>query len=284
MAQAAQTQPAQTQEEYWNSETGTFWADEADRLDGILAPFLDLILRPLEGNDYAHIADLGCGAGALTLAAAQQHGPAKRYTGLDLSAQLLAVAETRASSLGLGVSFVRGDAAQVQLPRPIDALISRFGIMFFEDPVAAFKKLRGKMAPGGVFSAVCWQEMAKNPWLSLPLQSVLPLLDAPLEKPNPHAPGPFAFADKDRVTGILSEAGFADVAITPWSGQLTLPGETLQEASSFMVTMGPVKSLIRERGLDPQAAQAAVAKGVESVCAAAPYQLDAAVWHIAARA
>ncbi|MGD1954130.1 MAG: class I SAM-dependent methyltransferase [Sphingomonadales bacterium] len=274
----------QTQEDYWNSETGDFWAEEADRLDAILAPFLDLILAPLKGETYGHIADLGCGAGALTLAAAQQQGAGTKLTGLDLSGQMLAVAEQRAAAAGLSMTFVQGDATAAELDPPIDALISRFGIMFFEEPLPAYQKLHAKMAPCGLFSAVCWQEMLKNQWLSLPLQSVLPLLDAPPEKPDPHAPGPFAFADKARVTGILTEAGFKEVAMEPWEGTLTLPGDTLEEASAFMVYMGPVKSLIRERGLDPEKAQTAVAKAIDAACGAAPFKLGAAVWHVTANA
>lgn len=274
----------QTQEDYWNSETGDFWAEEADRLDAILAPFLDLILAPLKGETYGHIADLGCGAGALTLAAAQQQGAGTKLTGLDLSGQMLAVAEQRAAAASLPMTFVQGDATAAELDPPIDALISRFGIMFFEEPLPAYQKLHAKMAPGGLFSAVCWQEMPKNQWLSLPLQSVLPLLDAPPEKPDPHAPGPFAFADKARVTGILTEAGFKEVAMEPWEGTLTLPGDTLEEASAFMVYMGPVKSLIRERGLDPEKAQANVAKAIDGACGAAPFKLGAAVWHVTANA
>lgn len=272
------------QKEYWNAEQGDFWAKEADTLDSILEPFLAPILGGLSGTTPTQIVDVGCGAGSLTLAAKKAF-PAAQCTGLDVSAQLLAVARDRAQAAGLDATFVETDATTAALSAPADAMISRYGIMFFEDPLDAFQKLRTLMVPGGRFSAVCWQEMPKNTWLALPLMAAMPLLKEPPQKPDPHAPGPFAFADKDRVMGILQEAGWTDVEMAPWRGKLALPGETLDQVAQFTTTLGPVASLIKAQELDPEPVTAAVKDAIAAKCGEdGPFALDAASWVLTATA
>ncbi|MEM7570511.1 MAG: class I SAM-dependent methyltransferase [Pseudomonadota bacterium] len=274
----------QTQEEYWNEDAGDFWAKEADALDGILEPFLNPILEGLGGHNPQHIVDIGCGAGSLSLLAKRRY-PAATCTGLDLSVPMLGVAQDRAAAAGLDVSFIAGDATKAQLDAPADAMISRYGIMFFEEPVDAFIKLRGLMAAGGRFSAVCWQEMPKNGWLAKPMRAVLPFLKEPPPEPDPHAPGPFAFADKARVVGILEQAGWQDVAMTPWEGKLKLPGETLDEAANFMTTLGPASSLIKAQGLDLEPIVAAVMDILKAESGPdGPYEMEAAAWVLTAKA
>ncbi|MEO0412353.1 MAG: methyltransferase domain-containing protein [Pseudomonadota bacterium] len=272
------------QKEYWNADAGDFWAKEADTLDGILEPFLQPVLSGLNGSEPTALLDIGCGAGALTLAAKEAF-PAAQCTGLDVSHPMLQVAKARAAAAGADVKFIEGDATLAELDTLADAMISRYGIMFFEDPVDAFTKLHALMRSGGRFSAVCWQEMPKNAWLAVPMMSAIPLLKEPPQPPDPHAPGPFAFADKARVLSIFKAAGWRDVSMERWHGKLRLPGSTLDEAGSFMTTLGPVASLIKEQELDADPIKLAVMDAIKDECGAGgPFELDAASWIVTATA
>lgn len=274
----------ESQDAYWNGETGALWAREAAQLDALLEPFLTPILERTAQQRPKSILDIGCGAGALTLAAARQH-PEAGITGVDLSAPLLKIARKRGEDDASGAIFFRSDATKFSSFEPIDAMISRFGIMFFPEPQRAFEKLRTMMAPGGVFAAACWQEMDKNDWMTVPLKAAVPYLKRPPEQGDPHAPGPFSLADKDRTVAILEAAGWSDVTVTPWTGQLILPGNTVQDAADFSMKIGPLSSLMREQELDPEVLRGAVEEALSEACNnKGVCALNAAAWILRARA
>ncbi|MEM6681486.1 MAG: class I SAM-dependent methyltransferase [Pseudomonadota bacterium] len=274
----------QTQDEYWNGENGEKWARGADHLDAMLAPFLAPVLERVAQHNPKTILDIGCGAGALTLACAKQHRDAV-VTGVDLSQQLLRVARERASAQSSGAVFFKADAMRFNAGDKVHAMVSRFGIMFFSDPVEAYTVLREKMATGGVFIAVCWQALAKNDWMLVPFKAGIPYFKEDPAAPDPTAPGPFAFADADRTKRIFSDAGWRDVALTPWTGQLTLPGETMADTVEFCINMGPLSSAIRTQGLDAETFKAPIEK---ALTAASPKKgqclLGAAAWIVTAYA
>ena len=180
--------------------------------------------------------DVGCGTGETLLRLARAVGPAGRVTGVDISKPMLAVAARRAAGLP-AVETAQADAASHPFPPGgIDLLFSRFGVMFFDDPAAAFRNLRGALAPSGRLAFVCWQPLAANAWFQVPLEVARPLVPQGAEA-DPEAPGPFAFARPERVRDILAAAGFGAVHIQPLAVSLAVgpPGpEAVAEAARFV--------------------------------------------------
>jgi SAM-dependent methyltransferase len=199
---------------YWNGPEGQHWADREARFDAMLAPFLAPVLDAAGVAEGTRVLDVGCGNGALSRAAAARGGT---VTGVDISAPMLERARARAAAEGLDVDFLEADAQVHRFAGGVDRVVSRFGVMFFADPVAAFANLATALAPGGRVAFVCWQGQPVNEWVAVPALAMLPIVGPP-DMPPADAPGPFAFADADRVTGILSAAGLTDVdceSITP---------------------------------------------------------------------
>lgn len=236
--------------EYWNGPVGEKWVRQADRLDAMLEPFAEAVLDAAALNDGDHVLDVGCGAGALTIKAVDRLRGKLHATGLDVSRPLLSLARRRAAVHGVSASFEEGDAAVYRSERPLDGFVSRFGVMFFDDPVAAFANLRSNLRPSGRMTFACWQSLSDNDWARAPLEAALPFLSESPAPPPPGAPGPFAFSDKGRVVSILKEAGWQDVSVEPWLGPITMPGKDVTEAAGFMVELGPVARLVSEAGVD----------------------------------
>jgi SAM-dependent methyltransferase len=198
------------------------------------------------------------------------------------------LARAREVAAERGVSNVRFEAADAQThpfpPSSFDALFSRFGVMFFAGPEAAFANLRRALRSGGRVAFVCWRAVTENPWMMVPMMAAAQHILFP-PPPPPGAPGAFAFADADRVHGILSGAGFSDVAIEPIDETMSLGGTIpLDETVEFLLQMGPTGSAMREVG---EEMRGRVASAVRE--AVAPYEtpqgvrMDAALWLVTAR-
>jgi SAM-dependent methyltransferase len=257
----------QEQSEYWNEQAGPRWVAAQERIDAMIEPLgLEGIQRaaPAPGE---RALDVGCGCGQTALALAERVGPSGRVLGIDLSEPMLALARDRAAGLDQA-RFVRADAQTHDFgDERFDVIFSRFGVMFFADPVAAFANLRGALAPAGRLVFVCWQSPARNGWATVPMQAVLRHI-APPPAADPDAPGPFAFADADRVEKILREAGFAEVAVESSEGTLSLGGSgTLDEAVEFGLNIGPGSRLLADQ--PPETAAAARASVREAL---APFE------------
>ncbi|MEM9726350.1 MAG: methyltransferase domain-containing protein [Pseudomonadota bacterium] len=257
---AAEPQRNADQIEFWNGEGGGRWVDEADRLERMLVPFTDLVMEAVGPLQGARALDVGCGAGALSLAAA---AAGATVTGVDVSQPLLGLARDRAAAAGAAAQFFVADASSWSADAPVDAVISRFGVMFFDAPIEAFANLRAQAKPGARLAFVCWRAFSQNDWVRKPLEVVRPFLKEIPPKPEPHAPGPFAFADADHLRGVLEGAGWREVEITPQDGTLILPAQGAKDAAAFAVRMGPGGALVREQNLDVEPIVEALAKAFE---------------------
>ncbi len=270
--------------EYWNGQAGSKWVQHAERLDELLEPFADDILGRADLKQGESILDVGCGAGALTLKVGFQVGDKVQSLGIDVSAPLLELARKRALERGALVRFEQADASIFQSGQKFDALLSRFGVMFFDEPVPAFANLNGLMRQNGRLTFACWQALSLNDWARAPLEAALPLLPSPPASPPPDAPGPFAFADKDRVFRILDDAGWNDIEIKSQLGLVRLPGETVSAAARFMMELGPVGRLLSAAGIEFTRVEAPLTETLSNhVFDDERVYMPAATWIVSAR-
>lgn len=235
--------------DYWNGPAGQKWVDQSNRLDAMLAPFAEQVLKAAAIDQSECALDIGCGAGALTLGATDAAGGTIGSFGVDVSEPLLNLAKKRAADIGSRAEFERADASAFTSARKFDLMISRFGVMFFEDPAAALANIRQQVRPEGRMAFMCWQALQVNDWAFAPLQAALPLLKEPPEQPDPNAPGPFAFANKDRLSEIMNAAGWESISIEPFETLVTLPGDDVEASAEFMLNLGPLSRLIAAQNL-----------------------------------
>lgn len=233
--------------EFWNGDASEKWVQYATLLDHLLAPFIPAILDKADLKPGERVLDIGCGGGALSLAAYDQIGQAGEVTGVDISQPLLTLATKRSQESKKSIDFVEADASAYRSDSPIGVAISRFGVMFFADPVSAFASLRKTMASNGRLAFAAWQGIRQNEWLTTPLDVAIPFFRSMPDPPPPHAPGPFAFADPDYVTDVLKKAGWLGIMAEPWTGTLSLPGDSIEAQATFILKMGPVARLIAEQ-------------------------------------
>ena len=269
---------------YWNEGAGPTWADLQVPLDRQLAPLGHAAMAALSPKPGERILDIGCGAGDTTLELARMVAPDGRITGADISHTLLEVARRRAGGLA-GVRFVEADVQTHRFePSGFDAVFSRFGVMFFADPTAAFANIRSALKPGGRLAFVCWRTPAENPIMSLPMAAALSKLPplAPSPPPVPGAPGPFAFADPDRVRGILADAGFSDVVVAPTD--MKVSGGDLETVLAMALKVGPLGALLREYPEHRDGAIDAVREALSAHDGPDGVKLDSATWIVTARA
>lgn len=232
---------------FWNTDPGQRWARFQEDLDALHSGVTEVLLAAASPEARERVLDVGCGAGAQTFALARAVGPEGSLTGIDFSAPLLAKAEERRQAMGLrNVAFRHGDASIETFEAPFDLVASRFGVMFFDEPVAAFANLRAALRPGGRLAFVAWQGPEANPWFALPHRLATERLGATAPAP-PDAPGPMAFRDAERVLRILSDAGFADCKAEPLSTELHHPAG-VERATAVATQIGPVSRLMREKG------------------------------------
>ncbi len=279
MTPLAATGPNAEQIRYWNEQAGPLWLANQAPLDRRLAHFGELGLARARLAVGERVLDVGCGCGATTLELGRRVGAAGSVVGVDISEPMLGRARERAQAAGAtNVSFTSADAqSHAFRPEHFDLVFSRFGVMFFADPPAAFANLLRALRPGGRLAFVCWQEVARNPWLGLPTRAIAAHVTLPAPA-APDAPGPFAFADPKRTVGILERGGFEEVALAPVESSFVV-GSTLDEAVEFALTVGPAAALLRDAPRD------AVARAREAVRQAlAPHvtpegvPLGASVW------
>jgi SAM-dependent methyltransferase len=281
------TGPNAEQVRYWNDISGPKWVRFEALLDAQIGPLGRRAMDAAAVAPAERVLDVGCGCGDTTLELAGRVGPRGAVTGVDVSAVMLARAAERARAAGLvHVRFVNADAQTHALPPSAhDLVYSRFGVMFFTDPTAAFANLARTLRTGGRLAFVCWQAVQRNPWMMVPLAAAARHVTLP-PPPGPDAPGPFSFADPERVRRILAGAGFIDVTLEPRHDTLVLGGGADLDATvEFLLHgVGPTSAALREAGA---AAYPAVAVAVRA--AVAPFagpdgvRMESATWIVTAR-
>ncbi len=269
---------------YWNGPGGQRWADRQEAQDILLAPIADILIEHARPKAGERVLDVGCGAGATTIAFGEQVGPTGYALGIDISEPMLARARQRAPA-GLAVEFVLADATVYPFDRAsFDLLVSRFGVMFFADPVASFTNLRKALKPKGRLAFICWREPRENPWMMTPLQAVYK--HVPKMPPvGPEEPGPFAFASEERVRRILGEAGFSDVAMEAHDISLDVAiGRGLEAAVEGALQIGPANRALEGRPAEVrEAAKNSIREALSPFVRGQLVLLPGSIWIVTAR-
>ncbi|WP_339131107.1 class I SAM-dependent methyltransferase [Streptomyces sp. f51] len=266
----------------WNGPAGNAWVESQDLVDALFAPLERLVVDAVPAGQGGRVLDVGCGTGGTTVAVARRLGPGGRCVGVDISEPMLVAARARAERAGVRASFVRADASEhVFEPASFDAVVSRFGVMFFADPVRAFARLRRAAKEDAVLRFVVWRDIAENPFMTTAERAAAPLLpDLPERVPD--APGQFALADAGRVRGLLAEGGWAGVGVRAVDAECVMPEA---ELVPYFSRFGPVG--IALRGADARTRDRVVESvrgAFSSFVRGGEVRFTAACWQIEARA
>ena len=283
------------QVEAWNGPMGAQWAANEARTERGLAPVLQALLEWSAPTPGMRVVDVGCGAGGTTLALANAIAPDGQVIGLDVSAVILdaaraRLAETPNARLELADALTwtlegapAGASAGPASSHLADLLFSRFGVMFFGDPVAAFANLRRALKPEGRFAFAAWAALADNPWLNTPYRAALSVI-APPPPADPDEPGQFAFANPDRVRRILHDAGHARVRHRGFDFTMRYPADDLARTATGLSNMGQVARLLRDRpDSERSRATEAIAEALVPLVKGEWITLGAKVWLFEAR-
>ncbi|MFJ3224585.1 class I SAM-dependent methyltransferase [Streptomyces sp. NPDC086783] len=266
----------------WNGAAGNAWVAAQDMLENLFRPLEELLVESVAAAPGDRVLDVGCGTGSTTLAIARRLGPSSRCVGLDISEPVLGAARERAEREQAPVSFILGDAQEHAFdPGAFDAVVSRFGVMFFPDPVRAFANLRQAAADDALLRAIAWRGPEDNPFMTTAERAAAPLLpDLPVRRPD--EPGQFGFADADRVSSVLRESGWSDVDIRPIDVTCVLPEAELVR---YFSSLGPVGLRLREADEQTRAQVVAMVRpAFEPYVHGADVRFTAACWMLCARA
>jgi SAM-dependent methyltransferase len=263
----------------WNGPAGNAWVDLQELLDEMFRPFEELLVDAVAAEHAGSVLDVGCGTGGVTRAVARRAG---HCVGVDISGPMIETARAHAEREGVPASFIQADAQEYAFdPGTFDAVVSRFGVMFFSDPVRAFGNLRSTVRDGAGLRCVVWRGPEENPFMTTAERAAAPFLpDLPARRPD--QPGQFAFADPERVRRILAESGWAGIDIQPVDVVCALPEKDLV---TYFTRLGPLGMVL------PGADERTRAEIVEAVRPAfdpfvrgTEVRYTAACWMVSARA
>ncbi len=273
------TKDDNSQQAFWNGDAAQAWVEAQGVLDQMFRPFEDALVEAVAAQPASRILDIGCGTGSVVRALARR---GHRCTGIDISEAMIEAARAIAAREGMDADFIRADAQTHDFaPDSFDMIVSRFGVMFFDDPVAAFANLRRSVHSGGALRFAAWRSAQDNPFMTAAERAAARFVpQMPVRQPD--APGQFGFADQHRVARILKESGWRDIAITPIDVACAIPKAALD---GYITRLGPLGRIL------PQLDEATRGKVIEAVRAAfAPFvegdevRFIAACWMVAARA
>lgn len=251
---------------YWNEVAGPRWVGRQAAQEVRNVEMLEMLLAAAQAKPGERVLDIGCGTGVTTLPYARAVGPAGHVTGADISRPMLDAARQRIAEAGVeNVTLLLADA-QIHAfpPASFDVLTSRMGVMFFADPVAAFRNLIAALKPGGRLCMAVWATLAENVHWQIPFAIAVRHLGPPAPQP-PHTPGAHAFGDRDYLRGILAAAGFADIAIEP--RDFHIRGDTPAAMAEHVGMFGVVQRLMDEKAAD-DATRRAIIQETESAFSA----------------
>ena len=266
----------------WNDTAGRAWVETQETLDAVLQPFEDVLVENVTTRKAQRVLDVGCGTGSTTLAAARRVGPKGAAVGVDISEPMIALAKQRAEQDSSPARFICADAQTYAFDdKSFDLIISRFGVMFFDDSVRAFTNLRRATTNGGGLKAIVWRGPADNPFMTTAERAAAPFFpEMPARKAD--EPGQFAFADRSRVYSILEKSGWSEIDIEPLDVACTLPKRELER---YITRLGPLGRVM------PQLDAPARARIIDAVLAAfEPYvhgtevRFTGACWMVGATA
>ncbi len=263
--------------DYWNGDAGSQWVRAQEHLDTMLSPLSQQALVMASVNSSERVLDIGCGCGATSLLLAER---SRWVTGVDISGPMVRRARERGKTAP-NLEFVQADASLWRGSDPYDLAFSRFGVMFFADPVVAFANIRANLRGSGRLCFICWRLPQDNPWLAVPGAATQPYLSPP---PQTDGPNPFAFSDQDFVSGVLTDAGFRVPDFALCEATLTL-GLDVASAISFLTRIGPLSRVISELE-EPvrEQALAATERALQPFVSDQGVQLGASCWIVTAEA
>jgi SAM-dependent methyltransferase len=270
------------QSKHWNATAGCAWVDAQALLDQMFKPLEDLLVDTVAAGSGHRVVDVGCGTGGTTLAVARRLGAEGHCIGADVSEPMIAAARARAEREGSPASFIVADVQTHPFERAsVDTIMSRFGVMFFNDPIQAFTNLRRAAADDAALRFIAWRSATENPFMTTAERAAAPLLPNLPTRPT-DGPGQFSFADPHRVAGILEAAGWAGVDLQPIDVECTLPEK---ELIGYFTRLGPVGLALQGEDERTRAQVIeAVRPAFDSFVRGAEVRYTAACWMVSARA
>ena len=260
--------------DFWDRRAAA-WERRADALsafsDGYGIPAMDAL--HVERGEV--VLDVGCGPGTTAIELAARVMPDGRVVGVDISPAMIAAATRRAAKAGVGnARFVAVDAQTGDLGDHFDAAYSRFGVMFFVDPPAAFANIHRALRPGGRFACVVWGQLTDNPWMFVPTLAAAQVLEADLTIPKPSEPGPFSLAEEGRIASLLHEAGFVDITLDVVTDSRIILSATANDEICTLLEVGPLGEAFDTADADTRQA------AIDSVLGAIEPYRDGDAWRL----
>jgi SAM-dependent methyltransferase len=274
---------AEEQAALWNGAAGQAWVEAQELLDGILRPFEDLLVQVAAEKARAGVLDVGCGTGSTTLAIQRKLGATTRCAGIDISKPMLERARARADQRpGESPTFILADAEVHPFEAgSFDLIVSRFGVMFFDDPARAFANVRHAASGGAELCLLVWRGPSENPFMTAAERAAAPLLPN-LPARDPDAPGQFAFADRDRVFRILDQGGWTGIDLLPIDLDCSFPEKELER---YLTRLGPLGRALEDADDQTRARVLAAARpAFDPFVDGESVRFTAACWRVVARA
>ncbi|HLG48550.1 MAG TPA: methyltransferase domain-containing protein [Reyranella sp.] len=271
---------AANQAAFWNGPGGKMWLAAYERIQQGIAGFGEAVLKAANAQPGERVLDIGCGTGGTTAELARAVGPTGHVLGVDISEPLVGVA--RGQKLG-NATFEVGDATTFPFQAgSVDLVFSRFGVMFFGDPVAAFANIRRALKPSGRLVFICWRTPKENPWAGVPMRAADPYLP-PIERPGPEEPGQYSFGDRARVERILREAGFTAPSFEPVD-QMLHQGKDIPDVLQRISDFGPLARRFKDSTPEQIAkAKEAIGEALKPYATPDGVKLAGACWLVRAK-